>query len=195
MHDVMPETLSLVEDFLAFCSTHAIPPMTLLVVPGCDWRDEQLDRLRDLAGLGHELAAHGWLHRVGTPQSLYHRLHSTLLSRNVAEHLALDGESILALMRRSHAWFAEHDLPAPSLYVPPAWALGDNRWHHWISRELRCCAVYWTCVPLTCIRCHWWDSKPIPGFVRRSSGYGTAAKSEWPASLGEPCASVFIRRI
>ncbi|WP_339642416.1 polysaccharide deacetylase family protein [uncultured Porticoccus sp.] len=124
MHDVMPETLSLVEDFLAFCSTHAIPPMTLLVVPGCDWRDEQLDRLRDLAGLGHELAAHGWLHRVGTPQSLYHRLHSTLLSRNVAEHLALDGESILALMRRSHAWFAEHDLPAPSLYVPPAWALG-----------------------------------------------------------------------
>lgn len=124
MHDVMPETLSLVEDFLALCSSYTIPPMTLLVVPGCDWRDDQLDRLRELAGLGHELAAHGWLHRVGTPRGLYHRLHSILLSRNAAEHLALDGKGILALMRRSHSWFAEHDLPAPSLYVPPAWALG-----------------------------------------------------------------------
>ena len=46
MHDVIPETLSLVEDFLTLCRSYTIPPMTLLVVPGCDWRDVQLDRAR-----------------------------------------------------------------------------------------------------------------------------------------------------
>jgi predicted deacetylase len=27
-------------------------------------------------------------------------------------------------MQQSHDWFGEHGLPSPSLYVPPAWALG-----------------------------------------------------------------------
>jgi predicted deacetylase len=29
------------------------------------------------------------------------------------------------LIRDCRAWFDEHSLPAPSLYVPPAWAMGS----------------------------------------------------------------------
>jgi len=178
MHDVMPETLSLVEDFLAFCRSYTIPPMTLLVVPGCDWRDDQLDRLRELAGLGHELAAHGWLHRVGKPRGLYHRLHSTLLSRNVAEHLALDGEGILALMRRSHAWFAEHDLPAPSLYVPPAWALGAVARHSLTSLNFERVEVLRGVLDLRTSHLH---PLPLVGF-EADSGFRAASLRLWNSS-------------
>lgn len=175
LHDVMPETLSPVEDFLAFCSDHAIPPMTLLVVPGRDWRDGQLDRLRELAGLGHELAAHGWLHRVGRPRGLYHRLHAALLSRNAAEHLALDGEGILALMRRSHAWFADHELPAPSLYVPPAWALGPVARRSLASLEFERIEVLHGILELRTARLH---PLPLVGF-EADSAFRAASLGVW----------------
>lgn len=58
---------------------------------------------------------------------LAHRLHGLLISRRIAEHLALDGPDIAALIRRCHAWFAAQGLGPPDLYVPPAWALGAIR--------------------------------------------------------------------
>jgi hypothetical protein len=64
------------------------------------------------------------MHEAATIQGLRHRLHSSLISRNVAEHLALDANGICALVEDCHAWFARQALPAPSLYVPPAWAMG-----------------------------------------------------------------------
>lgn len=124
LHDVMPETLTEVEEVLAYARRRGLPPMTLLIVPGRAWSPWQLERLREWAGDGHELAAHGWLHEVALRKTLYHRLHGVLISRHVAEHLSLDSEGIAQLMHRSHAWFAENELPVPSLYVPPAWALG-----------------------------------------------------------------------
>lgn len=124
LHDVMPETFPEVEEVLDYARRNGIPPMTLLVVPGRDWSPDQLNRLRELAENGHELAAHGWLHQVTVRKCFYHRLHSALLSRNVAEHLSRDSMGIAALIHRSHRWFADNDLPLPSLYVPPAWALG-----------------------------------------------------------------------
>ncbi len=124
IHDVMPETLERVEAILDFCARQGIPPLTLLVVPGRDWQPAALARLHELAERGHTLAAHGWHHRIPRFGGLYHRLHAAVISRNVAEHLALDPEDVLALMQRSHQWFIDHGLPAPSLYVPPAWALG-----------------------------------------------------------------------
>ena len=178
MHDVIPETLSLAEDFLTLCRSYTIPPMTLLVVPGCDWRDVQLDRLRELAGLGHELAAHGWLHRLGTPRGLYHRLHSALLSRNVAEHLALDCEGILALMRRSHAWFAEHNLPSPSLYVPPAWALGAVARHSLTSLNFERVEVLRGVLDLRTTHLH---TLPLVGF-EADSGFRAASLRLWNSS-------------
>ena len=124
LHDVMPETLDRVEGILNEWAAQGLPPATLLVVPGRDWRAEQLDRLRAFAAGGHELAAHGWRHHCDRYRNLHHRLHGALLSRRAAEHLALDRPRRIALMQRTHAWFGAHDLPSPRLYVPPAWALG-----------------------------------------------------------------------
>jgi predicted deacetylase len=124
IHDLMPETLNRVDVILQWLNTLKVPPATLLVVPGKAWQPRQLERLRELAAFGHPLAAHGWQHKT-KPKRLYHRLHAALISRDVAEHLALDGDCILALMHRAHNWFTEQELPAPDLYVPPAWALGS----------------------------------------------------------------------
>jgi uncharacterized protein len=60
----------------------------------------------------------------GSDPGLAHRLHSRLISRNVAEHLALDGVGIHRLIARCHAWFVEQALGDPALYCPPAWAMG-----------------------------------------------------------------------
>ena len=127
IHDVMPETLDRVDAIIARLERSEISPVTLLVVPGRAWTERQIDRLRELAARGYPLAAHGWVHHT-RPRKLYHRLHSLLASRNVAEHLDLDSAGVLDLLKRSKAWFAANGLPEPDFYVPPAWALG------WVSK-------------------------------------------------------------
>ena len=57
-------------------------------------------------------------------KSLYHKCHSLLISRDVAEHLALSKKEIFILLDNCYKWFASVNLPTPTLYVPPAWALG-----------------------------------------------------------------------
>lgn len=124
VHDVMPETLDRVDRILAELEQHGWPPATLLVVPGKDWSDDSLVRLRGYADRGHELAGHGWTHSVPRIRNLRHRVHSVLISRRAAEHYSLDALGVEALMRRCRQWFEVQGLPSPSLYVPPAWALG-----------------------------------------------------------------------
>lgn len=123
IHDLMPDTMARVEVILDWLDSLNVPPVTLLVVPGKAWTPEQIVRLRELADKGHQLAAHGWHHQT-TPRKLYHRLHSLLISRDVAEHLDLDSQGVLDLLIQSGTWFTEHQLPQPEFYVPPAWALG-----------------------------------------------------------------------
>jgi hypothetical protein len=101
-----------------------LAPVTLLVVPGRGWNRAGLAELRQLQRDGYRLAGHGWLHHAERLGGLYHRLHSLFLSRRVAEHLALDELGVIALVQRCFAWFGDHDLDAPTLYVPPAWAIG-----------------------------------------------------------------------
>lgn len=125
----MPETMRRVEAILDWLAERQVPPVTLLVVPGKDWTPSQIERLRELAQHGHPLAAHGWHHHT-TPRKLYHRLHSLLISRDVAEHLDLDSSGVLDLLNRSQAWFPQNNLPTPTFYVPPAWALGPITAHH-----------------------------------------------------------------
>lgn len=124
IHDVMPDTLARVDEQLDLIDGHCPGPVTLLVVPGKAWRAADIDRLREWIAAGHALAGHGWRHRVRAIRGLKHRLHSLFVSRDCAEHLALDGDGIVELMTRNRQWFIDHDLPAPELYVPPAWALG-----------------------------------------------------------------------
>lgn len=123
----MPETLERVAEQLALIERRCPGPVTLLVVPGREWRPTDLDRLRAWSDAGHRLAGHGWHHRAGRIKGLKHRLHNLLISRGCAEHLALDRRGIVDLMTRSRQWFIDHNLPAPELYVPPAWALGPVR--------------------------------------------------------------------
>lgn len=124
IHDVMPSTLTRVERIFERLADAGLTPVTLLVVPGTGWDRAGLDRLRRLLARGGELAGHGWSHEARSIRGLKHRLHSALISRNAAEHLALSRFGILRLMLRNRRWFDARDLPAPSLYVPPAWAMG-----------------------------------------------------------------------
>lgn len=124
IHDLMPETMDRVETILDWLREHGRPQVTLLVVPGKPWSQKGIGRLRDLAAMGHVLAAHGWHHQTSI-RRWKHQIHAMLISRNVAEHLDLDATGIIHLMQRSHDWFAKQQLPSPHLYVPPAWALGS----------------------------------------------------------------------
>lgn len=124
IHDVAPETLEPTGEILDRLRRVGIRHAMLLVIPGKPWTPGDLGQLRRWSQAGHPLAGHGWHHRARRIRGWRHRLHSRLLSRDVAEHLALDTSGIAALMRDCHAWFAEAKLPPPTHYVPPAWAPG-----------------------------------------------------------------------
>ena len=124
IHDVMPSTLDATERIAGRLSDAGIGKLTLLVVPGTGWDKSTLARLRTLNDRGADLAGHGWKHRVDRIRDLRHWLHSVFISRDVAEHLALDRGGVVKLMQDCHDWFLAADLPAPSVYVPPAWAMG-----------------------------------------------------------------------
>lgn len=124
IHDVMPDTLGRVEHIVSELAKRGLGTVTLLVVPGSGWTPDSLRQLRKLAESGAEFAGHGWRHVVDDIRGLRHRAHSLLISRNVAEHLALSRSQIRSLIARCFEWFAANDLPQPALYVPPAWAMG-----------------------------------------------------------------------
>lgn len=125
IHDVMPDTLSRVGSIIEELPDVCRKNLVLLVVPGLDWQDRQIEQLRAWQHEGILLAGHGWQHRARPPATLYHRLHATLISRQSAEHLSLSEAGVVALMVRNFGWFPAHELTAPDLYVPPAWALGS----------------------------------------------------------------------
>jgi len=127
IHDVMPSTLAAVEQIAGCLHEQGIRKLTLLVVPDTGWDDRSLERLAALEQSGADLAGHGWQHRIQRIRNARHWLHSTFISRNVAEHLALDRKGVVALMQDCADWFAARGMRTPTLYVPPAWAMGDAK--------------------------------------------------------------------
>ncbi|MCC9645276.1 polysaccharide deacetylase family protein [Rhodopirellula sp. JC740] len=127
IHDVMPETIDAVGELISLFHRYDVRKIMLLVVPGRNWRMADLSQLREWQSQGCELAGHGWTHRCQFIRGWKHRLHSTLLSRNVAEHLSLNEDGVVQLMSKCADWFLENSFPRPSLYVPPAWAMGRVR--------------------------------------------------------------------
>lgn len=125
IHDVMPKTRQRVEALLDRMPT-SVPPQAvlLLVVPGREWSEGDRAWLLSLQRQGYPLAGHGWFHQCARPRTVYHRLHSALLSRDAAEHLSLDADTIAGLILANYLWFEQQGLEPPELYVPPAWALG-----------------------------------------------------------------------
>ena len=71
-----------------------------------------------------EIAAHGWTHKCEKDKSFYHFLHSLVLSGNCAEHLSKSKHILIELIKNSYKWFTDNRFVPPTLYVPPAWALG-----------------------------------------------------------------------
>lgn len=129
IHDVMPDTLAATTDILKLLKEKGAGPVQLLVVPGLDWPDEGLAQLRLWQDEGHELVGHGWVHKASQIRGVKHRLHSLLISRDVAEHLSLDESGVINLLSECHEWFVQKGLRPPTFYVPPAWALGKIARH------------------------------------------------------------------
>lgn len=127
IHDVMPDTMADVLAVIRFLEARAVFPVTLLVVPGCQWSKHDIDQLKALQASGYELAGHGWQHRAKRIAAAWHRLHARLISRNEAEHLSLSKEEIIHMVTACYSWFSQSGLAAPALYVPPAWAMGRLR--------------------------------------------------------------------
>lgn len=123
----MPETLGLVDQLINRIPPAAQPGVVLLVVPGRNWRPSDIARLARWQHKGLELAGHGWYHHARHIKSLYHRWHARFISRQAAEHLSLSRPALCQLLADNHDWFKQHNLTPPTLYVPPAWALGPLR--------------------------------------------------------------------
>lgn len=124
IHDVAPHTLERVGELIEFLAGHGHGRVLLLVIPGLDWSEGDLTRLREWVDAGHLLAGHGWRHHVERYGNWRHALHGWLFSRDVAEHLALNREEVCALVADCAGWFADHGFETPVHYVPPAWAMG-----------------------------------------------------------------------
>ena len=124
IHDVSPASIEQVKTVIKQIPVELHRQITLLVIPGGDWQKEELQQLRQWQHQGFELAGHGWSHSCHSVKSWYHRLHSLLISRDVAEHLTLNEEQITQLITRTYQWFIDNQLAPPSAYVPPAWAMG-----------------------------------------------------------------------
>jgi predicted deacetylase len=124
VHDLMPETIDRVDRIVGRLRQKNVFPVALLVVPGKPWKDHDLEKIHQWVAEGYTLVAHGW-HHWGPPQSLWHHIHSVIISRNEAEHLSKSSQEVKDLMQRSHDWFVDNGFPAPEVYIPPTWALGS----------------------------------------------------------------------
>ena len=126
LHDMRPSTLDRGRAILEHLAAAGVQDVAVLVMPGVEpWDADSMAALQELSNAGYQLVAHGWTHHAPPPRTVFERVHSAVISKDAAEHFGKDGAQVLELMNRSHAWFGEHDLPAPRFYVPPAWAVGE----------------------------------------------------------------------
>lgn len=125
IHDVDPDNLDTIEKIIYLLQNkYKIKKICLLVIPGLDWKKDQVYKLKTWQNDDIELAAHGWVHKSEKHKSFYHFLHSLFMSRNCAEHLSKTKHMVIELMNNSYKWFADNRFVPPTLYVPPGWALG-----------------------------------------------------------------------
>jgi hypothetical protein len=124
IHDVSPQSLPQVDTILKQLSQLQYSNIILLIIPGKQWKAKDINRLKKYQRSGYILAGHGVFHQCQSIQTITHRLHSLLISRNAAEHLSLTINQISVLISSCYHWFLKNGFDAPCLYVPPAWAMG-----------------------------------------------------------------------
>jgi len=141
IHDVMPESrravMHLLNELQKRVPTLKPAQITLLVVPGKNWRDDDLLWLECLQGQGYPFAGHGWNHTALKSKNFYHHIHSLVLSRDAAEHLSQPSKNLQTLVQCCYEWFPNHGYYEPLLYVPPAWASGRLTLENWQALPFR----------------------------------------------------------
>lgn len=125
LHDVGPATMESSTELIDRLSAAGVHPVCILVVPCGDWTPSQIATLHAWQAAGHVLAAHGWTHTSLQPHTLHHRAHSLVFSRDAAEHLGRTGAEVRQIVEAGPRWFRAVGLEPPTLYVPPAWAMGN----------------------------------------------------------------------
>ena len=126
VHDVTPSTMARAALIVNLLTALGKSQLCILIVPsGGQWSDEHITKLKAWEQDGHVLAAHGWTHEARRPCGLYHQLHSSLFSRDAAEHLGRPHSEVVEIVEHAQRWFSDVGLAQPRLYVPPAWALGN----------------------------------------------------------------------
>ena len=125
IHDVSPQSLNYIPKIIETLRYQfKINKICILVIPGLNWNNTQIETLKSWQNRGIQIAAHGWRHKAKDKKSLYHKIHSMIISANCAEHLSKDKQEIIQIIKDSFNWFVDNGLKKPLLYVPPAWALG-----------------------------------------------------------------------
>jgi len=124
VHDVMPSNLSNVCETIGYLKSQQVTAITLFVVPGKAWADDELATLKKFENEGVELAGHGWQHLIYRVETFWHRIHGKIISRDEGEHLSLTGSEIAEIIEKCYKWFDQSGFRSPLLYVPPAWAMG-----------------------------------------------------------------------
>ena len=89
IHDVEPDNLDVIENIIHLLQNkYKINKICLLVIPGLDWKKNQVFKLKVWQSANLEIAAHGWTHKSEKNKSFYHFIHSLVISGNCAEHLS-----------------------------------------------------------------------------------------------------------
>ena len=127
IHDVKPNNLKKIEVIISLLHKHNIHKITILVVPGLNWKKKHIEQLYNWQNYGIKLAAHGWQHKASLKKTFYHKIHSVIMSGECAEHLSKNEDEIINIVKNSYNWFNKNNLNIPKLYVPPAWAIGNIR--------------------------------------------------------------------
>ena len=103
IHDAAPDNLNEIENIIhSLQNLYGINKICILVIPGLDWNHHQINKLKSWQIKGIEIAAHGWVHKTENIKTLYHKIHSLILSANCAEHLSKKRQDVFKIIKQSY---------------------------------------------------------------------------------------------
>ena len=131
VHDVSPESRTVVERILKELSHHQVPVCSLLVVPNYHHRGSFADDrgfvrwLQDLESQGHEIVIHGYFHQRARREgeSTRDKFLTRLYTNDEGEFYDLDYDEALRRITQAKQEFIAAGL-TPRGFIAPAWLLG-----------------------------------------------------------------------
>src|SRR5438093_1215997 len=104
VHDLSPASMPEVRQIIGRLNASRITRLTLLIIPGRLWPDDDIGQLQAWENTGYTLAAHGWTHRAVKPGKIQHAIHSRFFSRDSAEHLSKTRVEIRDILAHGQQW-------------------------------------------------------------------------------------------